>query len=277
MKSFALCESDTGYIWNCLLYTGSEMTNSFAPYLEKYKYQATKIIITLMDNLIGDDYCLHIDNWYTSYEICKVLLDHNTDCIGTLCINRKHLPQDIKNAKNLKTGGILVRYDTKTNIICTKWWDKKDVHMLSTCVPNIIVTVKRAGNEKIIPHVIHEYNRSMRGIDRADQMLTTYKSERKRVKKWYKKIFMYLISACAFNANIIKNKLSSKITSIQFRELIIKESIVKYYLEKSRSCTHLLPSSLQLTENHFIETIPATEKNIKPSRRCVVCSENKVR
>ena len=110
------------------------------------------------------------------------MLDHNTDCISTLCINRKHLPQDIKNSKNLKTGDILVRCDTKTNM-CTKWKNKKDVHMLSTCVPNKIVTVKRAGNENQIPQAIHEYNRNMGAVNQADQMLTTYKCERKRVKK----------------------------------------------------------------------------------------------
>ncbi|XP_065671970.1 piggyBac transposable element-derived protein 4-like [Hydra vulgaris] len=107
MKSFALCESATGYIWNCFLYTGKEMTDSFAPDLKKYKYQATKIVITQMDNLIGNEYCLHIDHWYTSYKICKALLDHNTDCIGTLSNNRKQLPQDIKNVK-IKIGDTLV-------------------------------------------------------------------------------------------------------------------------------------------------------------------------
>ncbi|XP_065642425.1 piggyBac transposable element-derived protein 4-like [Hydra vulgaris] len=145
MKSFALCESATGYIWNCFLYTGKEMTESFAPDLKKYKYQATKIVITLMDYLIGNGYCLHIDNWYTSYEICKVLLDHNTDCIDTL-----------------------LRYDTKTNIMYTKWRDKKDVHMLSTCVQNDTITVNKAGREKNIPIVIHEYNKNMGGDDRSD-------------------------------------------------------------------------------------------------------------
>ena len=44
MKSFALCESATGYIWNCFLYTGKEMTDSFAQDLKKCKYQATKIV-----------------------------------------------------------------------------------------------------------------------------------------------------------------------------------------------------------------------------------------
>ncbi|XP_047141066.2 piggyBac transposable element-derived protein 4-like [Hydra vulgaris] len=278
MKSFALCESATGYIWNCFLYTGKEMTDGFALDMHKYKYQATKIVIMLMDNLIGNGYCLHVDNWYTSYEICKVLLDHNTDCIGTLRINRKQLPQDIKNAK-IKTGDTLVRFDTKTNIMCTKWKDKKDVHMLSTCVQNDTVVVNRAGKEKNIPLVIHEYNKNMGGVDRSDQMLTTYESERKRVKKWYKKIFMHLISVSAFNANIINNKISPNMTSLQFRKSIIKESIVKYHesVEKKRSRTRVLPSPLRLVERHFVDAIPATEKNIKPCRRCVVCSENKVR
>ena len=110
-------------------------------------------------------------------------------------------------------------------------------------------------------------------------MLTTYESERKRVKKWYKKIFMHLISTCAFNANIINNKLSADMTSLQFRRSIIEESIAKYHepFEKKRSRTRVLPSPLRLTDRHFIVTVPATEKKDKPSRRCVVCSENKIR
>ena len=103
MKSFALCESDTGYIWNCFLYTGKETTDGFATELASYNYQATKIVLTLMDNLLEDGYHLYVDNWYTSYELCKVLLDYNTDCIGTLQINRKKLPPDIKNAKRVKS------------------------------------------------------------------------------------------------------------------------------------------------------------------------------
>ena len=71
--------------------------------------------------------------------------------------------------------------------MCTKWKDKKDVHMLNTCVPK--VTVIRAGKEKQILLVIHMYNNNMGDVDCADQMLTSYKSERKRVKKWYKKDF----------------------------------------------------------------------------------------
>ena len=90
---------------------------------------------------------------------------------------------------------------------------------------------------------------------------------------------MHLISVCAFNANIINNKLSPNMTSLQFREYIIKESIVKYHesIKKKRSRTRVLPSPLRLIERHFVDAIPATEKNMKPSRRCVVCSENKIR
>ena len=54
-----------------------------------------------MDNLIKGGNRLHADNWYTSYELCKVLLDYNTDCIRTLLrVNRKQLQLKI-NAKKL--------------------------------------------------------------------------------------------------------------------------------------------------------------------------------
>ena len=43
----------------------------------------------------------------------------------------------------------------------------------------------------------------------------------------------------------------------------------------SRTC--ILPSPLRLTERHFIVTVLATKKKEKPSTRCVVCSENKIR
>ena len=59
--------------------------------------------------------------------------------------------------------------------------------MLSSCVEEGDIEVMRAGKPKQIPDVVHIYNNSMGGVDLADQMLTSYSTERKRVKKWYKK------------------------------------------------------------------------------------------
>ena len=64
---------------------------------------------------------------------------------------------------------------------------------MSTCVEDGILQVRRAGQPKDIPKVIDTYNKNMGGVDRSDQMLTSYEIERKRVKKWYKKFFYHLV------------------------------------------------------------------------------------
>ena len=58
--------------------------------------------------------------------------------------------------------------------------------MILTCVNDGTVTVKRVGKDKEIPHVVDFYNQHIGGVDKSDQMLTSYEIERKRVKKWIK-------------------------------------------------------------------------------------------
>ena len=89
----------------------------------------------------------------------------------------------------------------------TQWRDKKDVSMMSTCVNDGTVTVKRAGKDKEIPCVADFYNQHMGGVDKSDQMLTSYEIERKRVKKWYKKVFHHLVNQSVFNAHIVHMRL----------------------------------------------------------------------
>ena len=68
----------------------------------------------------------------------------------------------------------------------TQWRDKKDVSMMSTCVNDGTVIVKRAGKDKVILHVADILNQHVGGVDKSDLMLTSYEIERKRVKMWYK-------------------------------------------------------------------------------------------
>ena len=85
LKSFVLCESSTEYIWNGKLCTGKELTADLDQNYGQFHYMGTKIIVDLMnDALLDKGYRLHIDNWYTSFEVVKHLLDHKTNCIGTL-------------------------------------------------------------------------------------------------------------------------------------------------------------------------------------------------
>nr|CAH7715063.1 unnamed protein product [Callosobruchus chinensis] len=108
MKLFALCESSSGYMFNFIIYTGSD-TN----YIEKYAEEPAtiKIVLSLMDPLLGMGYRIFLDNFYTSIDLADKLSKHRTDCVGTMRVNRKGLPNDMKT--KLSKGQTIARYRKK--------------------------------------------------------------------------------------------------------------------------------------------------------------------
>ena len=129
-KMYSVNESESGYIYKSLLYTGKEMTEKLAG---DYKYVATKIVMNLMRDLnIGHTF--FIDNWYLSFDLLKLLLSHSTDTVGTICADRKDFNAEVKEKKGIKMkkGKRIVLYERGTNVIFTNWRDKKDVSMMST-------------------------------------------------------------------------------------------------------------------------------------------------
>ena len=71
--------------------------------------------------------------------------------------------------------------------------------MITTCIPDSKTVLQRRGVQTTLPNVIHTYNNMMGGVDRSGQMTTSYPTERKRIKKLYKKHFMHLINISSFN------------------------------------------------------------------------------
>ena len=56
--------------------------------------------------------------------------------------------------------------------------------MLTSCIPDKDVIVKRRGKEKAVPLVIDTYRNGMDSVNLSDQMMSSYPLERKRLKKW---------------------------------------------------------------------------------------------
>ncbi|GFS91071.1 piggyBac transposable element-derived protein 4 [Trichonephila clavipes] len=100
IKLFQLCESESGYIWNSLIYTGKG--TAFKENYNDYGL-STKSVLTLIHELKGKNYCLSTDNFYTSPELAELLIDSKTDICGTLRPNRKGLPVSLKSS-TLKKG-----------------------------------------------------------------------------------------------------------------------------------------------------------------------------
>ena len=215
IKPFAPCEASTGYTWNIILYSGADTLGIDPNGIEEY--HAIKVVLYLSDGIFDNGHCVYIDNWYTSIEICDILNKRSTDVVGTIRRDRKGLPTDVTK-KKLGPGERTVMYEHTLGLAVTHWKDKRDVFMLTTCIADGETNLRRRGVETAVPNVVHTYNKLMGGVDRSDQMTTSYPTERKRVKKWYKKHFMHLINICTFNSHIIKQKLGDKIDSLSLFE-----------------------------------------------------------
>jgi hypothetical protein len=80
-------------------------------------------------SLFNKGHTLFIDNWYTSPDLCAMVIKKGTNIIGTVRPNRKNMPSDIATTK-LKVGEHQMW--SANNILCVKWKDSKDVHFLSS-------------------------------------------------------------------------------------------------------------------------------------------------
>ena len=81
-----------------------------------------------------------------------------------------------------------VAYCLKYSANCIQWKDKRDVRMLTSCIPDKDVTVKRRGKEKAVPLIINTCHNEISDVDLSGQMMSSYPLKRNRLKKWSKKV-----------------------------------------------------------------------------------------
>ena len=115
----------------------------------------------------------------------------------------------------------------------------------------------------------------MGGVDKNDQMLSAYDCERKRVKKWYKKSFMHILNAIAFNCFVLANKINvnnKEADHLNFRKKLVLSLIEHHQLSNLHHRKGRTPvvDLVRLNERHFIS-------HGTKSRRCRVCSAQQKR
>ena len=145
VKIYMCCESNTGYLWRFIIYTGADTIykepNINVQLLKPFNDYTgpSKVVLSLIDGMYNQGYKVVLDNLYTSPELFRVLLENGTDAFGTL--RRKYgLPPDFWDWKPpklyLTSLPPIVQYCG--NIMACRWNDcykskkTKIVSMLST-------------------------------------------------------------------------------------------------------------------------------------------------
>ena len=119
---FMLCDSSNGYCSCFEMYHGSQENQSDRG---KIYY----LVMRLINPYLGKGHKLYVDNYYTSPILFHDLCQHQIGACGTMRINRKGVPADLKTAK-LKKGESLAM--TNGTLQLLKWRDKRDIHMCTT-------------------------------------------------------------------------------------------------------------------------------------------------
>ncbi|XP_039719790.1 piggyBac transposable element-derived protein 4-like [Pteropus medius] len=275
LKLYVLCESQSGYVWNALVHTGPSMNlKNSADGLK-----SSCIVLTLVSDLLGQGYCVFIGNFYTSPMLFRELHQNRTDAVGTACLNTKQMPIDLK--KRIAKGTTAARFYDE--LMALKWYDKKEVIMLSTFHSDTVIEVDcRNGKKTKKPCVIVDYNKNMGAVDLADQMLASYPTECKRHKFWYKKFFRHLLNITVLNSYILfkKDNPEHTISHVNFRLTLIERMLEKHHKPgqqhlRGRPCSDDV-TPLRLSGRHFPKSIPPTSGKQNPTGRCkVCCSHNK--
>ena len=107
-----------------------------------------------------------MDNFYNSPALAQRLKSLKTDCVGTLRLSRKDVPQRVKE-KKLKKGEMVAQHSGPVSIL--KWKDKKDVTMVSTYHgEETRMKLMKCREEKRKPVSVLDYNENMGVVDLKD-------------------------------------------------------------------------------------------------------------
>jgi len=156
-----------------------------------------------------------MDNFYNSPAVAQRLKTLKTDYVGTLRLSRKDVPQTVKEKKP-KKGELVAQHSGPVSVL--KWKDKKEVTMISTYHgEETRMKLTKCRQEKPKPVSVLDYNENMGGVDLKNQLLQPYLLERKKMSKWYIKLFRRLLNITVLNCMVICRAKSGQIKMDHFK------------------------------------------------------------
>ena len=138
-------------------------------------------VLSHLDRNLVQNHHIYQDNFYNSVRLAQTLLDRNMRVHVTVRANRG-IPRDLDGeGERLKKGESAFR--RKGDIMVQMWKDKRLVRMISTIHDTTIVNTgqkdRKTNMEIKNPYAIVQYNKFMKGEDRAEQYLSYYSILRK--------------------------------------------------------------------------------------------------
>ena len=273
IKNWVCADAVTGYILTFDVYCGANASQT-----EKHpKGLAYSVVMKLVEPYLDKGYSVYMDNYYSSPELFRDLLLRKTTASGTVRLNRKYFPDQLKPVRGepARSRGT-TSFAFHGQLTMVRWIDNKDVYALSTIFSDTLTTARRrVGNHAQdipCPQIISDYNAFMGGVDLADQAMCYYSIGRKSMK-WWRRLLWRMIDHVITNAYVIyaannSTSLNKIQTRVQFRLQLANDlatPAVSLRKVPGRSPTQTVS---RLTGKHF-----PYWSGVK--KRCAVCAYKK--
>ena len=289
MKLWMLCDATTAYLSKFEVYMGRQnnTTENGLGY---------NVVTRLTEELRNTNRHVYFDNFFTSVPLMNKLLEDGLYACGTVRVNRKNFPNELKKPKELKNrGDYKVLQMGESNLTASVWRDKKLVHHLSTLSrPDDIEDAQRRIGQDVVrlrqPHSVAAYNRNMNGVDVYDQYRMQYEVGRCS-KKWWKFLFWFAVNAAIVNAFILYRQTSRRQTKkkryshLDFRMELLR-SLIGGYSKRKRHASDVQNVGVVDAENiqgHVHGRLPGAKRRCRYHARylnerretvygCTVCN-----
>ena len=191
---------------------------------------------------------------------------------------------DKDKTKAMKRGEAFWRM--KGPILALTWLDNTPVTIsgMITVIPQEQVPeVQRRKNDGTLEHVacppiISSYNCYTGGVDKNDQMKSSY-GINVSGKKWWTRVFFDLIDRAIFNSKVLYDEsLHTTRKSLKdFKVDLSKLLVGSFCFQQKHGRSSLDVPQAKFVERHFPASQPANDKGRRMERRCVICSAAKIK
>ena len=195
-KLWAMCSSD-GFPYHVSIYSGKD-PEAVGPLGERV---VTKMVDVLEQNSLLNTRHIFFDNFFTSYRLLFALRERGVRATGTIRENRTGGAHKVLMASSELKKKQRGYFDSVCDgrICVVKWMDNSTVCIASNSLthePTHVVRryVKPNPNHSVQqPHIIHQYNSGMGGVDVMDRLLASYRPML-RGKKWWWPLFLNAVN-----------------------------------------------------------------------------------
>ena len=272
-KIWCRADSVTGYIDNFVVYTGKSDEG-------RTTNLGYKVVMEACRDILDQGYHVFCDNYFTSVHLAADLLEHGTTLVGTTRPDRTDIPRELINKEALDgvSRGVAVSTILDNKVHCFVWLDKKPVFFIDTQFGNYTYsTVRRTlpdgtSSNVMCPEAVEVYNENMGGVDLADQMRRFYTCTHKSSRRWYLRLFWFLLDLAVDNAFILEcysRPSGGRRKSKEFRKELATH-LMGMHNSRQRAGRQAQNVPAWLLQRHFPDKLGT-------SVQCIVCSKQHTR